>query len=52
MATIEDPTKTGANAAVVDSDEEHARTPTLEETNAEILRRSWSRRALIIAFVG
>ncbi|CAK7232479.1 hypothetical protein SBRCBS47491_008285 [Sporothrix bragantina] len=53
MASAEEPTKTGINSAVAaESDEERAHTPTLEETNAEILRRSWSRRALITAFVG
>lgn len=52
MATVEEPTKTGDLSASADSDEERTRTPGLAETNAEILRRSWSRRALVTAFVG
>ncbi|CAK7241625.1 MAG: hypothetical protein STHCBS139747_003091 [Sporothrix thermara] len=54
MSSPEEPSKTGINDTrlAAESDEERAPTPTLEETNAEILRRSWSRRALITAFVG
>ncbi|CAK7225844.1 hypothetical protein SEUCBS140593_006041 [Sporothrix eucalyptigena] len=50
--STENSTSNRVVSALANSDEECDHSLTLEETNAEILRRSWSRRALIIAFFG